>query len=250
MEPQTPHRHIRLETTSSTNRYARQMCDLGEARHGDVVRSLFQTHGKGHAGNVWESAYGQNLTFSLIMVPDFLQARSQFLLSMAVSLGIATAMEFFGISASIKWPNDLYVGNRKLGGILIENALMGDRVRDCIAGIGLNVNQTTFSEKVPNPTSMKLLLGEAFDLDAVCDKILMEIDGHYSMLERGEIQKLTDQYHQKLYLRGQESLFEDETGPFTGIIEGVNAFGQLIMVTANGPKIYQFKEVRFPFDPR
>ena len=138
-----------LASTNDEARDARYM-------NGAVVIAERQSRGRGQRGNSWSSAEGMNLTFSAVLCPAGLRAESQFYLSKAVALSVSDTVDSFGIESRIKWPNDIYVGDGKVAGILIENDLMGACISRSIAGIGLNVNQTAFDPALPNPTSLAL----------------------------------------------------------------------------------------------
>ena len=181
------HDIIWLESIDSTNEECRRR--ISDIDNLSVVAALSQTSGKGQRGNVWLSEAGQNLTFSIVLKfpakglkaeMEPMLAYDQFVLSEITSLAIVDLLADFGIEAKIKWPNDIYVGDRKICGILIENSLRGEWIQHSIIGIGLNVNQRNFDVTLPNPTSMVLCSGilEEYDLDYILEK-LMDIFKHY-----------------------------------------------------------------------
>ena len=137
----------RIEETTSTNDDARD----AKYRHGDIVWAERQTAGRGQRGHKWSSAEGLNLTFSLVLEPRFLPAGEQFLLNEAVALALTDTFAQFGIAARIKWTNDIYAGDKKLVGILIEHSYSGQTLARTIVGIGINVNQTEFDPALPKP---------------------------------------------------------------------------------------------------
>lgn len=139
-------------TNSEAHRYRHEASDF------TVWAAEFQTAGRGQRGNSWESAVGENLTFSILLKPHKFLSTRQFELSEVVALGVVNYLASKGIDAKIKWPNDIYVGDKKICGILIENVLSGDTLSVCIAGIGLNLNQRVFRSDAPNPTSVALEL--------------------------------------------------------------------------------------------
>lgn len=148
-----------IAETTSTNDLAREE----HYGHGDVICAERQTAGRGQRGHTWTSPEGVNLLFSVVLCPTFLPAGEQFLLSQAVALALVDTLGTCGIDARIKWTNDIYAGDRKLVGILIEHHLAGGRLARTVAGIGINVNQTEFDPALPNPTSMALEAGHTFD---------------------------------------------------------------------------------------
>ena len=152
---------IELESVPSTNTWAKEHAE--ELHHADIVLTHDQTAGRGQRGNSWEAEPGMNLTFSLCLEPSSILPSEQFLLSEAVALGVADAVaQALGLDTqqeeiTVKWPNDIYAGNRKIAGILIEHSIRGNRIAKSIAGIGLNVNQRLFRSDAPNPVSMHQL---------------------------------------------------------------------------------------------
>lgn len=139
-------------TLDSTNSQARR--EAGESGEGCVWIADFQTAGRGQRGNSWESRKGENLTFSILFKPEFLPPHKQFLISQVCAVGTYRYLTEKGMPARIKWPNDIYIGNKKICGMLIENSISGDKLSVSIAGIGLNLNQTHFASDAPNPTSL------------------------------------------------------------------------------------------------
>ena len=166
---------IHIDKTDSTNRWLREH-GKGEV----VVVSEFQTAGKGCGTNSWESERGKNLTFSMLIHPEGILANEQFHITEVVSVAMCETLERYGCKeASIKWPNDIYVGDRKICGILIENRLQGSMIKDCIIGIGLNVNQREFRSDAPNPVSLYQLLGRETDLEELLKAFLDAFDDAY-----------------------------------------------------------------------
>ena len=150
---------IWLERVDSTNDEARR--HISEIDNLSVVSALEQTKGRGQRGNTWLSMPGENLTFSLIVKDFRIKANEQSAISQATALSLTKLLGRHGIEARIKWPNDIYAGDNKICGILIENSLKGMEIDWSIIGIGLNVNQTSFPEDLPNPTSMRLCTGNS-----------------------------------------------------------------------------------------
>lgn len=164
-----------LDTVDSTNNEARRRIESADSL--SVVAAKWQTAGRGQRGNTWSSAAGENLTFSvtLKLPQDSLPAADQFAVSEASAIAVADFLSSKGISVRIKWPNDIYAGDLKMVGILIENTVSGQYITRSIAGIGINVNQTVFRSKAPNPVSMAQIAGHPFDLDTVLQDIVTEI---------------------------------------------------------------------------
>lgn len=214
---------------------------------GDIVWADVQSAGRGQRGHKWESREGENITFSAIFEPTFLPATKQFLLSEVVALAVVDALRYYGIGARIKWTNDIYVGDRKLAGILIEHKLSGINISRTIAGIGLNVNQLEFSADLPNPVSMRQITRLELDCREVLERVAEKLMERYEMLRRGEEQQLQADYHELLYRRDAlHWYFLPDGKAFRGTIRGVEPSGALIVENEKGEqRSYLFKEIEF-----
>ena len=162
-----------LDITDSTNRYLREAS--GDCDNLSVVAAMEQTAGRGQGTHTWHSLRGQNLLFSMLFKPEALPASNILLITCATTLGLLDYLKSKGVKARIKWPNDIWVEDKKICGILIENALDGDSVSRSIIGIGFNLNQTEWPEDLPNPVSLKQLTGEDYnpekELELLAEKI-------------------------------------------------------------------------------
>lgn len=214
---------------------------------GDIVWADVQSAGRGQRGHKWESREGENITFSAIFEPTFLPATKQFLLSEVVALAVVDALRYYGVGARIKWTNDIYVGDRKLAGILIEHKLSGINISRTIAGIGLNVNQLEFSADLPNPVSMRQITRLELDCREVLERVAEKLMERYEMLRRGEEQQLQADYHESLYRRDAlHWYFLPDGKAFRGTIRGVEPSGALIVENEKGEqRSYLFKEIEF-----
>ena len=214
---------------------------------GDIILAQCQTAGRGQRGHTWESREGENLTFSLLFEPQFLSPSEQFLISECVALGVCDALLHYGIEAQIKWTNDIYIGDRKLAGILIEHKLQGSALARTVAGIGLNVNQKAFSSDLPNPISMAQATGREFDREEVLQTVATSLMARYEQLREGGAKELQADYHQRLYRLGQEHCYALPDGSrFRGIIRGVEPTGALRIENERGELLsFLFKEVEF-----
>lgn len=231
-----------IAETDSTNVYIKKYL-RSHVEEGYIVSADFQISGKGQTGNTWESEAGKNLLFSLLLRPVDLPVASQFLISMLVSVGVVKFLQHYMSDLTIKWPNDIYYQDKKLGGILIENTWQGPKVSSSIVGIGLNVNQPTFKSNAPNPVSMFQITGKEIDREEILKGILQEIAALYTDFSEEEITVL---YHQLLYRRDGYYLFKDENEKFKARIEKVEKDGRLIIITQNDErKEFYFKEVTF-----
>lgn len=233
----------RIELTTSTNDDARDP----RLRHGDVVWAEEQTAGRGQRGHAWSSRKGENLTFSVVLEPAFLPANEQFLLSEAVALALTDTFAAQSIETRIKWTNDIYAGDRKLVGILIEHNLCGAALSRSVAGIGINVNQSAFDPQLPNPVSMAQLRGRYFDRATLLNAYLEFLEKRYAQLETGDKEGLQRDYQARLYRLGEAHpyLLPDGTR-FVATLEGVRPSGALLLRHEGGLlREYLFKEVEF-----
>jgi len=238
---------IRLPETESTNRHALELLKKDRPAEGSVVITSHQTHGQGTDSNSWESEKGKNLTFSMILYPAF-SADQQFILNKAISLGIYTFLktELPQLNVSIKWPNDIYIGDKKICGILIQNSIIGYHFDYVVVGIGLNVNQEIFRSNAPNPVSLKLITGRDYDLNQVLDKLLSSILKQYSPEKpdvNGQIEK---KYHQAMYRLMEWHPYIVKNTQITARIRGTNPYGQLLLETEAGQDLScDLKDVKF-----
>lgn len=233
----------RLATTTSTNDEARD----ARYRHGDVVWAERQTAGRGQRGHVWHSPEGENLTFSLVLEPQFLPIGEQFLLSEAVALALTDMFAHYGIATRIKWTNDIYAGDRKLVGILIEHHYAGATLDRTVAGIGINVNQRTFDPSLPNPVSMAQLTGRTYDRREVLEAFLAHLNEEYGRLEAGDAPRLQADYRARMYRLGERHPYRLADGTAVeAAIEGVRPSGELLLRHDDGTlRAYLFREVEF-----
>src|SRR5690554_332277 len=233
-----------LPECHSTNDIAKQKLKEKIVAEGSIIITDKQTNGRGQRGNQWQTEPGQNLTFSLILTPFFLDASEQFDLNIAVSLGIRAALSEYLTGIKVKWPNDIvHEKGGKLGGILIENFLKGPRIEASVVGIGLNVNQMEFP--VAQACSMALLAGSPVDKEDLFEKIISSIEYFYLMLKNRGKNNLVESYQSHLYRFGEICPFDDGE-KFNGKITGIAEDGKLVIQKENQELFhYAFKEVRF-----
>ena len=231
---------VHIDETDSTNSWLRKRLAADERSDANlVVWAEYQTAGRGCGTNRWESERGENLTFSMLIHPKELPAMQQFHISMAISLAICEAIGQYIGDVSIKWPNDIYWRNGKIGGILIENTLKGSIIMDSIIGVGLNVNQRVFKSDAPNPVSMWQICEHETDREALLKEIL-------EAFERILDSKIREQYLSKLYRRKGYHPYADKEGAFMAEIVTVEDDGHLVLHDDNGKeRRYAFKEVQF-----
>jgi len=169
-----------------------------------------------------------------------LPVTGQFWLTRAVALAVAefvsSCLKSDSLKVAIKWPNDIYVNDQKIAGILIENMLEGSTLKYSVAGIGININQTQFDPSVPNPTSLKLLTGNSFILEDCLNRIFIPLEKFYLELRAGNYKKIDEAYNNLLYRRGVLSNLSIDGKPCKGTIKGVSETGQLLIDTDTGER--------------
>lgn len=214
---------------------------------GTVIMADNQYAGRGQKQNIWHAEPGLNLTISILLKPSFLSADRQFMLNIAVSNGISKALKRWVIEGiSIKWPNDIYYRDHKLGGVLIENGLAGSQIKSCIVGIGLNVNQREFgSEIVKSATSLSKILQADVNLDVLLAEICGEIEAEYLKLRGGRATELYDDYMSMLYKYDQLAHYRHNGEILEGRIIGVTLQGLLVMMVNGEKNEYDFKQIEF-----
>lgn len=239
---------VELDSCASTST---ELAAMPQAPSGTVVATRCQTAGRGQRGNSWESEPGANLTFSLLLRPESISAQRQFEMSMLVSLAIVGVIDRLlppYARAHIKWPNDIYVDDRKICGILIENSLSGSRIDRAIVGVGLNVNQTVFLSDAPNPVSLASVTGRRTLLGPLLREVAAAIlDAVGSYVPDRDAAVLKSRYMSELWrCDGARYPFIDVASGerFNASIEDVAADGTLTLLAAE-PRKYLFKEVVF-----
>ncbi len=244
-------RLIELSTVDSTNNYAK--AHAGELESPSMIVAVEQTAGRGQRGNSWESEPGANLTFSVFVRLTQLPARRQFALSEAVALAVADTLAAFGIEAKVKWPNDIYVGDRKICGILIEHSIMGAGLNYSIIGTGINVNQRKFISSAPNPISMWQLLDCATPVERVREEMMRRLEGRLTHMGDEEGRMAVHAEFLRRLWRGDGKAYpfrDTATGEkFAAIISGVDPDGSLRLHLLDGThRDYIFKQVEFLFE--
>lgn len=236
---------IKLSATESTSTYLKGLMATNSLSDFTVVSTLNQTQGRGQAHNAWESESGKNLTFSMLKYFEDFEVQHGFCLSMCVSLAIYEALTVLGIPRlSVKWPNDILTGNKKLCGILIENSLMGHAIKSSVIGIGLNVNQCVFQE--PKASSLQLVLEKSLVLEQVLEIILEKLHYYLSTMVVGSEAVIKATYERLLYKKDVPATFIEPKGSaFMGRITGVSDEGKLrITLADDSHMVYNLKEVK------
>lgn len=235
-----------VERTDSTNTLLKELLAKGEWPQGErFLRADFQTAGRGQAGNGWESEEGKNLLCSIVLQPR----KELFELNMLVSVAV---QRLLGEAFTIKWPNDIYWQEKKVAGILVENAIIGNEVKYSIAGIGLNVNQTQWKTNAPNPVSLIQITGKEYNIDELMQGLLAEI-------ERAEKEDVRAYYKAHLFrcegfwpfVEREVSIAPtmnaaDDGTAFMARIEDVLPTGEILLCDRQGKqRKYHFKQIRY-----
>ncbi len=239
----------RLDRVGSTNKHSFKLCQNKKAKEGEVFLAYEQFDGRGYHCNSWLTQPGKNLTFSLILEPDFILPSRQFVITQFVSLAIVDLLHTLikDETINIKWPNDIYINDLKAGGILVQNTIIGNAFEYAIIGIGLNVNQREFPPEVPNPASIISFVDEDLELDSLLTELLTCINKRYEQLILSTDLKILEQeYLNHLYRFNELATFKGLNGRFTGRISGVGEFGELLIIDETGrQRKYNFKEIEF-----
>ena len=238
---------IKLSATRSTNDYLKELMLQEVVDDGTVVVCDHQTQGKGQQGNTWEVEAGKNLTFSLLKTFSGVRALRSFDINCLVSLALFNVLERLSVPAlRVKWPNDIMSGTQKLCGILIENSLKGAHIQHSIIGVGLNVNQTTFSN-LPKATSVSLKTGIQYDLSLILTDLVNELNMQLQLLNTLKSTQIRQAYEAVLFRKGVPSSFKSKDGnTFNGIIQGINEVGQLVLEKEDGVHVpFAVKELEY-----
>ncbi len=240
----------RLQTVHSTNSFLRELNGGDASFDMELATTEFQTAGRGQKGNSWESEKSKNLLFSILLHPVYVQPSKQFCISEAIALAVVKSLkeivaeESVAKDFSVKWPNDIYWKNKKIAGILIENELFGSTIRDCIVGVGININQQIFLSDAPNPVSLYNILGVNTNVEEVLDAIIKQFVANVSMIENGQTALLHKEYMDSLFRRRGIYPYRDADSEFMATIKDVREDGRLILIDSDDKeRIYEFKEV-------
>lgn len=236
-----------LSNVDSTNNYLKEL--LTKSRpvpEGSVIMAVKQSAGRGQIGNAWHSEAGKNLTFSVVLYPSFLPIEQQFELTKAVSLALNDVLSiYFGPSAKIKWPNDCYIDDKKIGGILIENNIQGNLIKHSIIGIGLNINQSDFPSELKNVTSFNQFFSTQHELMTVLGQICSAIEARYLQLKAGNLREIGMQYLSNLYLLNQWNIYRINDRLQSGKICGIDPQGRLLVEIDSQIQSFGLKEISF-----
>ncbi len=237
---------LKYEKLSSTNDKAKDLLRRNNLPEFSVITAYEQTKGRGQRDNVWHSNISENLIFSIISYPVFLTPAEQFYISKAVSEGIVNYLNSKKRGFKIKWPNDIYYENKKICGILIENSIKGNEIKNSIIGIGLNVNEEKFPEYLPYAVSLKNITGINYNIESELYKVLNCVYDSFKRLRLHFFTEIDSLYSKNLYKINESGYFKDAQGIFEGTIKGTTPEGKLILQTSSGEiRTCNFKEVEF-----
>ncbi len=229
-----------FDTLASTNDTATE----SQYKNGDIITARFQSAGRGQRGNKWVSSEGENLMFSLVVEPTHILVREQFSLSMISAIATAQTIESFGVEkVTIKWPNDIYVADKKISGMLIEHSFSSEYLSKTIIGVGINVRQTQFEQSAGNPTSLHSLGA----VDSTPERVLEIFCDKFSGLYNCSIEELHSEFCNRLYRREGFFPYEDTNGRFEAKIGDVDPHTGIITLIdkENNLREYYFKEVAY-----
>lgn len=238
---------IHIVETESTNSSLKELVTQEKLEEGTILVTNFQSAGRGQRGNTWESAKGKNLTFSMVLYPTSIAVHEQFILSQVVSLGIKKALDKYTEGITIKWPNDIYWNEKKICGILIENALSENGFLHSIAGIGLNINQKKFESDAPNPISLSQITNQEYSLNIILEEVRDYILAFYKEADLlGNYKTIQYFYAKSLFRKEGFHRYSDGEQEFEAKIVEVQPDGHLILETEDSEiRKFAFKEVKY-----
>jgi len=234
---------ISFDSLSSTNEY---LIDLSkkDANSWTVIHAKNQTKGKGYAGNEWKVVAGQNLTFSFLLKTDY-TFQEMIYFNEWVSSVISLFLQRYSTDTKVKWPNDIILNNKKVCGVLIEN-FRSNKVMNSIIGIGLNVNQTDFSQ-LPKATSLQKITDKIYDIKEIMTDLMSLFYEQYSVLESKNFEQIHEKYLQNLFKKDQISQFRLNGKIINGVIKNVNDAGNLMIEINSVLKEFKHKEIELIF---
>lgn len=227
---------IELNIVESTNLYTLDFLKSNSLVEGSIVYTHAQTGGKGQGSNRWESEPGKNLTATIVLYPGFLKPEDQFMLTKVVSLSVCTVLDEYELPsrAMIKWPNDIYIHQGKIAGILINNNITGNRISQSIAGLGLNINQESFGENAPGAVSLKILTGIEYDVKKLLTEWHRSMEHWYEILMKPDFKTLDEAYLERLYRLNQPAEYIIRGKRIEATILGLAEYGMLMLKDKSG----------------
>lgn len=240
---------VHLPQCQSTNDEMQSMLGLNRdgLPEGFVLSTDFQSAGRGQRGSRWEAEPGKNLLFSLLLRPVFLEPRFAFRLTATIASGLALGLKDWCPGLRLKWPNDLFADDRKLGGMLIETMISGQSIDRAICGIGLNVNQINMPGTA---VSLKEITGTEIDRDLLMKKVFAGIMQQYEALRNGQWPQIRAVYLSRLYRLAEPAWYRYPDGQrFRATLKSISEEGELVLICQDGEKRFRFKEVIFETGP-
>jgi len=239
---------IELKSTESTNLYTLNLLKSRSLEEGSIIYTEEQTGGKGQGNNRWESEPGKNLTATIVLYPGFLKPEDQFMLTKVVSLAVCTMLDNYKLPsrAMIKWPNDIYIYQGKIAGILINNDITGNNISRSIAGLGLNINQESFGENAPGAVSLKILTGIEYEVKKLLTEWHKSMEHWYEILMNPDFKTLDEAYLERLYRLNQPAEYIVRGKRMEATILGLAEYGMLMLKDNSGKQyICALQEVVF-----
>jgi BirA family biotin operon repressor/biotin-[acetyl-CoA-carboxylase] ligase len=239
-----------LNSVDSTNKYAHELISKINPIEGTVIRAEEQFAGRGQFGSEWKSNAGENITISIILCPKFLLVKQQFYLNAAIALAVYDFVNEFCADSrvSIKWPNDLYIGEKKVAGLLIENVLRGSYLDKTIVGIGININQSEFDPALPNPTSFFLECQKKLEIDNLLFQLYAHIERQYLRLKKGSLDEILKDYEKCLFRKNELKKYRlSDNSVIEAEILGVEENGRLLVKHLDLIKSFDLKEISVLF---
>lgn len=232
-----------IKQTESTNTLIRKRLQTEDLAEMFVLQTDFQSSGKGQQGNSWESEDAKNLLFSILLKPSHIAVDKQFIASQMMSLAIKKVLDQYAEGFSIKWPNDIYWKDKKIGGILIENTLQANKIKWMIIGVGLNINQQKFVSNAPNPVSLFNITTKVEPINIILKKILADFELIY---RTNDTTTIRNEYFENLYRGSGFHKFNAENQVFEAQITNIFPDGQIELETTKNESLrFYFKEVEF-----
>lgn len=234
---------ISLKSIDSTNTFLSDLSKHSSIVEGTVVLTEDQLDGRGQQGNVWQSEKNKSLTFSVLLFPK-IDVNYQFSFNKCISLSICEAFKRCGVRSQIKWPNDIFINDKKVAGVLIENTIQHEKIYKSVVGVGINVNNDQLD--FPLATSLKMETSTTFDLMSLLDLLCEEIERFYLLLKSNK-KTISKKYNGNLYRLNMPTTFLKNGCYFRGIVKEVDEYGRLAVETDNGLQYFSWGELRFDF---
>jgi len=238
------HNLLKFSSLSSTNDYCWELLSDKSLPDGTVVWTPLQTQGEGQRGKLWISEEGKSLPFSIIFKP-IVNVSQQFFFNKAIALGVCEGIASLGVKSKIKWPNDIYIEDKKVAGILIENSIRGNLLHEVVVGVGVNISQEQFDKDLPNPVSLKQVLQQTFDIEIVLKEFCYYIEKRYMQFKASHFERIDADYHASLYYFKQIKTFQLGDKRFEAQILGVDKMGNIKLLHNGDTTVYAMGEVDF-----